>query len=102
MQIKTTVSCCYSGIRMIGLKKETRISSAGEGTEQGGLWLTAEENNMVTRKLKVKTTSYEIKHMQKKAIKHMLIVQSNNSTILGIYPQEMNILCSHKNILKCV
>ena len=40
--------------------------------------------------------------MQKKAIKHMLIVQSNNSTILGIYPQEMNILCSHKNILKCV
>lgn len=24
------------------------VASAGEGTEQGGLWLTAEENNMVT------------------------------------------------------
>lgn len=59
MQIKTTGSCYYSPIRMIGFKKNPPlIASTGEDTEQGGLWLNAEENNMVTLENSV-TTSYE-------------------------------------------
>ena len=35
--MKTTGSCYYSSIRMIGLKKEPVIASAGEDAEQVGL-----------------------------------------------------------------